>query len=116
MRYWHCSILGICFLLFSCSSLPTSSSPTLQRYQTYYQRGMEALKSEMCGEAGENFKKALSLKETVEAWNNLGVSLEACGYFEKALEAYQNALKIAKKDKQKTIIKANIEKVIKERK
>ena len=46
-------------------------------------------------EALEFFEKALNLDpEHSKAWHNKGIILELMGYKEKALEAYDNALKL----------------------
>jgi Flp pilus assembly protein TadD len=81
--------LPLVSVLLAANTVPAASS------QDEVQFGIEAARRGLWSEARFRFEKAVNLDpENAEALNNLAVSLEQQGAFERAREIYERALKI----------------------
>ncbi|HEY7515831.1 MAG TPA: tetratricopeptide repeat protein [Vicinamibacteria bacterium] len=81
--------LPLVSVLLAANTVPVASS------QDEVQFGIEAARRGLWSEARFRFEKAVNLDpENAEALNNLAVSLEQQGAFERAREIYERALKI----------------------
>ncbi len=80
----------------------SACAPDFYRYNI--DLGIKAAKLKLWKEALYRFKRAVELKPTAEAYNNLAVAYEALGDFKRAEECYKKALKL---EPNNTKIRAN---------
>lgn len=67
--------------------------------RAYFEEGSLLLNDENYGKAVVYFEKSVKLKETPEAYINLGISLESQGNLNAAIEAYKNSLELDPENK-----------------